>query len=221
MAKTDYRTMFDKDFIGAWSLPEGKDVTVTITKVTGGQLTGVGGRKTRKPVIYMQGTDKGMALNATNSKTIAAMYGNYVEEWAGKRITLFKTMTTFGSEQMECIRIRPRIPTTKGANVDEPKLTDTPPPPKPDVLGDEEPEQNHGEASGTAVPAAQAQTGVIDPDATLKVILQRMTKATGAQMVEATVTDFREELALMETAAPQQYAQAMEAINGKRVAFKK
>lgn len=119
---TDYRTMFDKDFIGAWSLPDGKDVTVTISKVTGGTLTGVGGRKTRKPVLYMVGTDKGLALNATNSKTIAALYGNHVEEWSGKRVTLFKSMTQFGSEQMECIRIRPKIPKARGAAEEEPKL---------------------------------------------------------------------------------------------------
>ena len=119
---TDYRTMFEKEFIGAWSLPEGKDVTVTIAKVVGGTLTGVGGRKTKKPVIYMGGTDKGMALNATNSKTIAGLYGNHVEEWVGKRVTLFKSQTQFGSEQMECIRIRPKVPPAKGAKDDDPKL---------------------------------------------------------------------------------------------------
>lgn len=132
---TDYRSMYDKDYIGAWSLPDGKDVTVTITRVTGGQLTGVGGRKTRKPVIYMQGTDKGFALNATNGKTIAALYGNHVEGWVGKRITLYKTTTQFGSEQMECLRIRPRVPPQNGA-ASEPALTDNPPPPPPEQIGD-------------------------------------------------------------------------------------
>lgn len=124
---TDYRTFFDKDYIGAWSLPDGKDVTVTITRVTGGQLTGVGGRKTRKPVIYMAGTEKGLALNATNSKTIASLYGNHVEEWVGKRVTLFKTTTSFGSETMECVRIRPKVPPEKSAE-NAPKLSAEPPP---------------------------------------------------------------------------------------------
>ena len=131
---TDYRTMFDKDFIGAWSLPDGKDVTVTLTKVTGGTLTGVGGRKTRKPVAYMAGTEKGFALNATNCKTIAALYGNHVEEWVGKRVTLFKTTTTFGSEQMECVRVRPRVPAEKGKN--DAQLNADPPPVPKVTLGD-------------------------------------------------------------------------------------
>lgn len=132
---TDYRQFFEKDYIGAWSLPDGKDVTVTITKVIGGTLTGVGGRKTKKPVIYMAGTTKGLALNATNSKTIAGMYGNHVEEWVDKRVTLFKTTTMFGSEQMECVRIRPAKPAAK-AVAGEAKLADDPPPPPPEQIGE-------------------------------------------------------------------------------------
>ncbi len=121
--------MFDKDYIGAWSLPDGKDMVVTITKVVAGTLTGIGNRKNKKPVVYMTGTDKGLALNATNSKTIAAMYGNHVEEWTGKQIALFKTMTQFGSEQMECVRIRPAVP-AKGKQTAEFK---------PDPVSDDEP----------------------------------------------------------------------------------
>lgn len=119
--KTDYRSLYDKDFIGAWDLKE-KDVTVTITKVIGGNLTGQGGRKTKKPVIYMQGTEKGFALNATNGKTIARMYGNHVEEWVGKRITLYKSMTrdpSGGEAEVECIRVRPQVPAAKAPAADD------------------------------------------------------------------------------------------------------
>jgi hypothetical protein len=110
---TDYRSLYDKDFIGAWDLKDDKDVTVTITKVIGGNLTGQGGRKTKKPVIYMRGTEKGFAVNATNGKTIAAMYGKHVEDWVGKRITLYKSTTrdpSGGDQEVECIRVRPRVP---------------------------------------------------------------------------------------------------------------
>lgn len=134
---THFNNFFEKDFIGSWSLPDGKDVTVTISEVKGGTLTGVGGRKTKKPIVYMVGTKKGLAINATNAKTIAGMYGNHVEEWAGKRITLFKTTTQFGSETMDCLRIRPQIPQAKGANKDEPKLSEGPPPEPPEMLGDD------------------------------------------------------------------------------------
>ena len=111
---TDYRSLYDKEYIGAWDLQD-RDVTVTITRVIGGSLTSVGGRKARKPVIYMKGTEKGFAVNATNGKTIATMYGTFVEEWLGKRITLYKSMTRSpqGEGDVECIRVRPQIPAAK------------------------------------------------------------------------------------------------------------
>lgn len=112
--RTDYRSLYDKDYIGAWDIKD-KDVTVTITKVKGGELVGQGGRKSKKPIIYMRGTEKGLAINATNGKTIAGMYGNHVEGWVGKRITLYKSMTRNpnGDGDVECIRIRPKIPEGK------------------------------------------------------------------------------------------------------------
>jgi len=108
---TDYRTMYDKEFIGAWDLAEG-DKTITITKCVEGKLTGVGGRKSKKPVVYFRGSEKGFALNSTNGKTIAALYGNHVEKWAGKRITLFKSTTRNpdGTGDVDCIRVRPQEP---------------------------------------------------------------------------------------------------------------
>ena len=113
-SRTDYRSLYDKDYIGALDLQD-RDVTVTITRVIGGSLTSVGGRKARKPVIYMKGTEKGFAVNATNGKTIATMYGTFVEEWLGKRITLYKSMTRSpqGEGDVECIRVRPQIPAAK------------------------------------------------------------------------------------------------------------
>lgn len=109
--QTDYRSLYDKDFIGAWDLKD-KDVVVTITKVIGGQLTAPGGRKSKKPVVYMRGTEKGFALNATNGKTIASLYGNHVEAWVGKKIALYKSMTRSpqGDGEVECIRVRPKVP---------------------------------------------------------------------------------------------------------------
>ena len=111
---TDYRTMFDRDYIGHFDLPQGRDVTVTISKVVAGQLTAMGGRKSKKPVVYFEGKEKGLICNKTNSKTIASLYGNYVESWVGKRITLYVSMTRNpeGGDDVQCIRIRPQAPTS-------------------------------------------------------------------------------------------------------------
>lgn len=107
--KDDYRRFFDKEFLGAWDLPE-RDVVVTIAAAGGGELVGPGGRKSKKPVISFVGKEKKMAINATNGKALAGMYGNYVQDWVGKKVTLFKSTTQMGGETMECIRIRPQIP---------------------------------------------------------------------------------------------------------------
>lgn len=114
----DVRTMFDKAYLYAYDL-QGRDVTVTIDRVVGGTLTGTGGKSNKKPIVFFKGAKKGLALNITNAKTIAAMYGNSfkTEDWIGKRVTLYPSRTSFGGTEMDCIRIRPTIPkaTTKDA----------------------------------------------------------------------------------------------------------
>src|SRR5688572_25147318 len=123
MGTTDYRSLYDKDFIGAWDIKD-KDVTVTITKVIGGSLVGQGGRKSKKPVVYMRGTEKGFAINSTNGKAIASMYGNHVEGWIGKRITLYKSTTRNpnGDGDVECIRVRPQVPAAKADSESAPQI---------------------------------------------------------------------------------------------------
>ena len=118
---TDWRSMYDRDYIGSWDLKEGKDTVVTITKVIGGNLVGEGGRKSRKPVIFMRGTEKGFCVNKTNGKAIASLYGNVVEQWVGKRIALYRSTTRNpnGEGEVDCIRVRPQIPATKTAQEEE------------------------------------------------------------------------------------------------------
>ena len=103
----DYRSLYDREYIGAWDLPH--DVTVTIERVEARKLQNKTKTNT-KPVIFFAGREKGFACNKTNGKTIAAMYGNDVEKWVGKRVTLYATTTTFGSDTVECIRVRPMVP---------------------------------------------------------------------------------------------------------------
>ena len=108
---THWKSMMERDFMFAFDL-QGKDVTVTIDRVVGGELTGPGGKKSKKPLCYFKESKSGkpLALNSTNCKAISAMYGNDVEAWAGKRVTLYPTTTQMGSETVECIRVRPKVP---------------------------------------------------------------------------------------------------------------
>ena len=106
--------MMHRDYLFAFDL-QGRDCTVTIAKVTGGEITGSGGKKTKKPLCYFRESkdQRPLGLNSTNCKIIAAMYGNDTANWVGKRITLYPTQTSFGSETVDCIRVRPGIPSDK------------------------------------------------------------------------------------------------------------
>lgn len=120
-----YKSMFeDNGMLYACHL-SGKDAVLTIKRVEAGHVTGAKGKKDKKPIVHFEKTDKKLGLNKTNGKTIAAMYGSETNEWIGKRITVYATTTEFGSETVECIRVRPKIPPAasgnkKGAPIEEP-----------------------------------------------------------------------------------------------------
>jgi hypothetical protein len=45
--------MMERDYLYAFDL-QGKDVTLTIDKVSGGTLVGTGGKKTKKPLCFFR-----------------------------------------------------------------------------------------------------------------------------------------------------------------------
>ena len=120
---THWKLMHDSTHLYHFHL-QGRDVTITIDRVVKGKLKGDKGRETTKPMIYIKGRPElPLALCKTNCKTIAGLYGPMVEDWVGKRITLYPTQTDFGGEKVDCIRVRNKVP---GAAVQ-----DTPPEPVP------------------------------------------------------------------------------------------
>jgi hypothetical protein len=105
----DYRKMYDdKEYLYDYDL-EG-DRTLEIASVNRGELTGDQNRKTKKPMVSFVGEAKKLALNKTNGKTIAKLYGTDTDDWAGELITLYPTTTAFGGETVGCIRVRPQRP---------------------------------------------------------------------------------------------------------------
>lgn len=132
---TDVRSMFDREYLGAWDLVDrdGKpcDVTAEIERVAPGVLTSKGDKKTRKPIIYFRGKEKGFALNKTNVAIIAKLYTNDTRLWIGKRITMYPTTTTFGRETVDCIRVRPSEPRQQRQQQREPE-----PPPQQEPPAD-------------------------------------------------------------------------------------
>lgn len=144
---SDYRGMFDRDYIGAWDL-QGRDVTVTIASVKAGELVGEKGRKAKKPIIRFERTEKAFAANKTNCKIIATMYGNDTRKWVGRRITMFATTTEFSGATVECIRVRPQVPAEakRGKTGEPPPLAEQPAHDEDGVINDAlspEPDPQH------------------------------------------------------------------------------
>lgn len=118
MSKTHYKRLMNPDYIGAYSLNEGEDLTVVIAHVAREVITGTGGKKEECTVAHLK-NQKPMILNSTNQKSIAKLYGPYIEDWAGKPITLFASTTKLAGDTVECLRIRPTV-----AKRQKPTITD-------------------------------------------------------------------------------------------------
>ncbi len=108
MSKTHYKRLMNPDYIGAYALNEGEDLTVVIDYVVREVITGTGGKKEECTVAHLRG-QKPFILNSTNQKSIARLYGPYIEDWAGKPITLFASTTKLAGDTVECLRIRPTV----------------------------------------------------------------------------------------------------------------
>lgn len=120
--KTHWKRLMNPDYIGAYWLPEGEDATVTIDYVVREIITGTGGKKEECTVAHLKGV-KPFILNATNSKTIAKLYGPYIEDWAGKRITLYASTTKMAGDTVECLRIRPQVAAKVAKPINQDRFT--------------------------------------------------------------------------------------------------
>jgi hypothetical protein len=113
----DYRAYFDSSVFRVWHL-EGKPRTYKITRVK--RLESEFKGKTRlQPLLFLVDRDGvvplPLALNKTNAKTVASLYGTKTSAWVGKLITLFPTTTDVGGKTEECIRIRNEDPSQRKA----------------------------------------------------------------------------------------------------------
>jgi hypothetical protein len=120
--KTHWKKLVDPRFIGAYALPNGDDMTVTIEHVQLETITMMGGKKEDHSIAYIKG-QKPMILNATNSKSIHKLYGPFIEDWAGKQVTLFASTAKMGGEMVECLRIRPSVMVKKSQSITDERLT--------------------------------------------------------------------------------------------------
>lgn len=112
MEKTHWKKQFNYDYLGSYSLPEGKDVILTLKNTRKKEVIGQNGKKEECFVCDFaeQGAAdwiKPMILNRTNCKTIAKLYGTpYIEDWAGKQVQIgIDRVSAFG-DTTDALRIR-------------------------------------------------------------------------------------------------------------------
>lgn len=119
--KTHWKKLINPDYIGAYALQPDEDLVVTIDYVQREQVTGTGGKKEECTVAHLVG-QKPLILNVTNSKSIAKLYGSYIEDWSGKQITLYASMTKLAGDMVECLRIRPTVPVKRRKPITDDRL---------------------------------------------------------------------------------------------------
>lgn len=106
----DYRKFMDKDFFGAWDIPDGGDLIVTIDHAEINEVTNERGKE-KKLTVHFQGEYKPLICNATNGNAISEALGSKkVEDWKGKKIALYKEPGKWFGKTGEATRVRPEAP---------------------------------------------------------------------------------------------------------------
>lgn len=97
-------TMFPAPYLRAAEL-QGQEPGLTISGVAIEKVA----QNEEKPVLHFQEGCKGLVLNKTNAKTLAAAYGPDTAGWGGRPVVLFVTQTQRPSGE-PCEGIRLRVP---------------------------------------------------------------------------------------------------------------
>ncbi len=110
--KTHWKSLTNPNYLGGYSIPEGKDIVVTIDYVRREEVVGAQGKKEFEVVAHLKDGVLPFILNKTNMKTIQKLYGSpYIEDWGGRAIQIyFDSTVKFGRETVGGLRIRPLVP---------------------------------------------------------------------------------------------------------------
>lgn len=95
-----------------------------------------------KPVIYFEGSEKGLVLNKTNGFAIEAFLGDEMDNWVGKQIEIYPDRVLFGNEMKPCIRVREPVKAASGGLPGTPATTAATAPPVETQAGPHHDERN-------------------------------------------------------------------------------
>jgi hypothetical protein len=106
----DFRKYMNKNFLGAWDVPDGKDLVATIDYGTLDEVENARGRETKLTIHFVENL-KPMILNSTNSKAISKVCGStHVEDWSGHQISIYVARVSAFGAQVDALRVRDYAP---------------------------------------------------------------------------------------------------------------
>jgi len=111
---THWKNLFPSKMmlLGSQNLNPGEELIATITSVEAQEIKNKNGKPDIVPVARFDNAPP-MVLNITNTRTIASLYGECYDQWAGKSIQIYATMVRgFGGGEVMGLRIREAIPDT-------------------------------------------------------------------------------------------------------------
>lgn len=116
MTKTHWRKLINPDYLGAYSLDNGKDgyddVIYTIAELRQEKVVGADGKKEDCTVMHFKERGvKPMIVNTTNMRMMAKIYKTpYLEDWAGRKVQIGAEPVKAFGEVVDALRIRPFVP---------------------------------------------------------------------------------------------------------------
>ena len=112
---THWKKLTNPNYIGAYAFEQGEEKTGTIDIVKTESVKDSDGKTEECIVCYFKEKQlKPLILNKTNCKTITKLFNTpYIENWAGKKITMYvKAVRAFG-DVVDAVRIRDKVKAEK------------------------------------------------------------------------------------------------------------
>jgi hypothetical protein len=107
MSQTHWKKLTNPNYLGAYSLDEGKDIVLTIKEVKMETVVGSDGKREDCAVCYWMEREKPMIMNTTNLRMVAKLTGSpYIEKWPGTPVQIgTEKVRAFGTVT-DALRIR-------------------------------------------------------------------------------------------------------------------
>ena len=111
---THWKKLTNPEYLGAYSIEDGRDLVLTIKSVGIEKVVGADGKKEDCVVCHWVENAKPMILNSTNMKMITKLLNTpYIEQWAGHKIQIgVEKVKAFG-DVVDALRVRKSLPKDK------------------------------------------------------------------------------------------------------------